>query len=190
MASVLVLCAAILYAPASVAQQIQFELTIKKEGFRVDTEPMPMDDAQGALRIVNNATNEVTGMLSGACLGITAPENITIIVRGELQMLSGSAQTRSLVSFDLRYINDGEACPADLRTALGVSSAVPRNSSASFVLHEGGLLSRNRTGIRRRTTGFLYIVAQEDFSRNRTDGMRERVRDPYLARYVIDIEYL
>jgi len=186
-----VICLILLSVPAQLlGQRVSVELTIPVQGLRLSPPTFETTSGEGTV-MLRDRFNEPTGRLYGACLSITSPENIVVFTRAELQVSSENNQNMPNVTGTVRYINDGRpTCPTDIKTAMDVSRELSGRNQGTFALHRNGALRKNLTGLARSTTGFMYLIVEEEFNRRERGDQTTPRQESFKAHYVIDIEYL
>lgn len=166
-------------------QLVRVNMSISRNSVRIEADPFEFRDASESdanQQLVRDADNNVIGVQQSACVGISAPENIPVIVTVGVQDISNLRGRPRPVSFDARYINDGQGCPRDVRLAMDVSKPFNPGGMAVFQLDRTPALVGRLPGSPRRVTGFLYLTGEQ--------RARQENEAVYQGRVTIEIEYI
>lgn len=171
------------------AQSIPFNLKVMTEDSRLEAEPLDFSLIEARAL---DAGLEEAGR-AGACIGISARENIPVFVEFSHEDVSSPLplsleRYRPRVSIQARWLNDGGPCPTN--TEAGIQASRPfSDGSAYFPIDNRATLIENLEGRANRLTAFVYLVGTYQPGETPT-GILGTLPQPYEGRVTISIEYL
>lgn len=177
-------------AESATGQFVRFNVNILPRTTVIDVQPLDFTwaDYSGA-EIAFDAFGRVMEVENTACLAISSPQNILVLV--ELTIEDEYLPQGRTRPFDLKayYINDMGQCPTSAEMASRVGNSITLAKQTEF-----NLSYRNSTTINTRMqeqflTAFIFLIGNQRFDSEA--GARQRNIDmQYRGRYVLDIVYL
>ena len=167
--------------------QVRFNLNLLEESAALDAEPFDFN-RESRRELSFDERGRITGIESAACLRISAPENITVIVEvqfADVQLRGGLRP----VSTEVLYLNDGGACPELPAIGRALGSPVDAQGRAVFPLDARERLARNLPGSPDRLSAWLFLIADLRLDPDATP-LQRAFTDQYEGEFRISIEYL
>ena len=181
-----------LFVPANTlsAQFIRFNLQTEAPGAVLVPQDLDFSLAEGSAELQErNEQGQAIALLTGACLRLTAVENIPVLISVQIEDLRLHSGQPRPVSVEPRYINDLNPCPADIELLRKVSLPFRSDNTAEFPLSARPDTRRSATRGATTLTAFVVLIGRQHL---RPDAaiLDQRQDLDYQGRYLLDITYL
>lgn len=189
-ASTLVALALLVPANTLSAQFIRFNLLTEAPGTVLVPQDLDFSLAEGSAELQErNDQGQVIALTTGACLRLTAVENIPVLVSVQIEDLRLHSGQPRPVSVEPRYINDLNPCPADIDLIRKVSLPFRTDNTAEFPLSARPDTRRSASRGATTLTAFVVLIGRQHL---RPDAaiLDQRQDLDYQGRYLLDITYL
>lgn len=175
------------FFPEPAHAQVRFNLSLLEESAALDAEPFDFN-RESRRELSFDERGRVTGIESAACLRISAPENITVIVEVQFQDVQLRGGIRP-VSTEALYLNDGGACPELPAIGRAIGQPLDAQGRAAFTLDARERIASRLPGSPDRLSAWLFLIADLRLDPD-ASPLQRAFTDQYEGEFRISIEYL